>query len=192
MIQPISPEVQQRVIVLLAKGHTHPQIKDILKKRYNEDISTRSIMRIKARQGGMVAQIAEALQEHNKATAQSLLIRSHTMLSKVMAISDAALSDLLRIREQWLNEEIELSDYLQAIHELKLPSIAELTSVSKEMFNQTKPGDGPPTKQLPPPTDLTDLLNETDEIKLSQVIFSRSEPVETKTIEVPTKRTKKK
>lgn len=173
---PLEKEVEQRVLALLAQEIPYVEIQKQIELDYSRSISTKTITRIKGRNLQLVSELRMTIREHQNATADTILTKTHSMLSQSLQMAQEAALQLHNLKQQYDKGDLSTEEYFTLIGDIKLPSMSELTAVSKAMFEQTKLGQTPPQQSN---ANLGELLGVTDEITLHEVIFKKGAPTET-------------
>lgn len=173
--QPISTADEVKVVALLARGDTQKSIAEEV------GISPASVGVIKGRNADILSEIHGALVLQNTKQAKKILDRSHTLIDKRLSAEEQNYDDRVELKDKLDNSEITYSQYLSGLRAIPTISLAELTGLSKEMFNQSQIEDGKPTsipggagansddaaKKL---QDLIEALHSNDSVKMLELI----------------------
>lgn len=146
--------IEMKIVALLARGDKYETIRDIIEQEEGRRISKAVITATKARNTTTLTTIREAIIQKEKDDAEGLLARSHRLIGRQLREAERT------------GEPVKLTD---------------LTSISKEMFHQTridKGLDDAPPKLTDPKEKLKELqtlLDENDEIRLERIVFAKRE-----------------
>lgn len=173
---PLPAGVKTKVVAYLARGDSHKKIIDEIEREFGVSISHPTISAIKKNNESALAVIKNAIIEREEVNARSLLDRSRNLLGRQLKRADEAITRLEDLERMFNKGKIDLEDYKAAKAEIKMPTITEMTNVTKEMHNQVKVSDEPVKDTSPEDAQkrlesLTQLIQEGDEIKLREVVF---------------------
>lgn len=171
----ISVADEIKVVALLARGDTFKQIAEAV------GISEGSITNIKERNADTLDDVRVKLVLQKTKQAKKILSRSHDLIEQRLSAEEKYYDDRVDLKESLENGEITYTQYLSGLRAIPTISLAELTGLSKEMFNQSQIEDGKPTsipggagdnssdaaKKL---QDLIDALHSNDSVKMLELI----------------------
>jgi len=139
---------RMRVLALLARGDSFAMIHDHLQNTYGVDVHDSTISQIKKTHADTLATMTATIAEAEAADAESLLAKSRRMIGRKLQKAEADTSEIQKLDRRFRNGEISHLEYERERRGLLELSIQELTTVSKEMFNQSNkglpPGSPPP------------------------------------------------
>ena len=137
--QPISTTDEIKVVALLARGDTHKSIAEEV------GISASSVSVIKDRNADTLQDIRGVLVVQKTKQAKKILDRSHNLIDKRLSAEETNYDERIELKEKLDNGEITYSQYLSGLRAVPTLTLAELTGLSKEMFNQSQIEEGKPT-----------------------------------------------
>ena len=138
MKRTISPEVETKIVALIARGDTYT---DIVKTIESEDavtVSTSSISQIKSRNESALAHIKDKLQDHASSRINRLISKTHKSIEKKLDKAEQNEQELEKLSEQYLNGQITKEEYRVRSKHLVGISITELANVSDKLFRQSQ------------------------------------------------------
>lgn len=175
--------MEMRALALIAKGEPYHEIVSMLKEEFGESATIGTLTNIKKRYAEVLHQLKNTIIEYEEETAQALLEKSRKLLGKRLAIANTELAEYYKSLEEFESGEITFSEFKLRVAHFKLPTLTELTSVTKEMHAQSSGGG---EGSLPPArkSDLTEAINDAiargDTVALERIVFNAdgSEPAD--------------
>lgn len=170
---------QTRVVAMIARGDTYDSIKRVLSTE-GIDIGISAISEVKRRNMDALRYMQDALIQHEAHQSTKILSKSRRLIERKL---DRALSqdeEFADIKERYASGEID-EFQLKRLMELAMRqelSVGELTSLTKEAFNQSQVEQGKPTSITENPAQakenlktLLEAINSGDEALMAKAIF---------------------
>ncbi|CAB4176622.1 hypothetical protein UFOVP1522_38 [uncultured Caudovirales phage] len=174
------PQVDEiKIIALIARGDSHAQIINALKED-GSSTTSKTITAIAKRNQESLALITNKLIAFEESNVLDIKRKANSIIEKRLDQVDIEAGVLAKAHQQYIDEEIQLEDYIKLLRTMKSTSIPELVAVSKEMHVQERAKEAPINT---PPQDMTALaaaIETGDEITLNQLIFKKN--AESKTL----------
>lgn len=172
------PQVEARVVALIARGDSYSQIQEELAKD-DIEISTVTIGNIKQRNSAALETIKGALVQQEIGVANRIMHKSRKLIEDRLTDDESTkelLSDALRAR---INGDIDKDEYESIVKKISPQiSLKDLTTISKEFFNQSQIEQGKPTSITESPAQakenlktLLEAINKGDEAAIVKAIF---------------------
>lgn len=172
---PISQADEIKAVALLARGDSQNAV------AREVGISSSTVRNIQERNAETLASIKAELILRETKKAKRILDRSHAMIDKKLDNESAIYEAREKLQEKWDDGEVTPGQYAQALRGLPTLTLAELTALSKEMFNQSQIEEGKPTtiaqgaggspKEAEQKLqDLIDALHGNDEVKMLELM----------------------
>lgn len=164
-------EMEVRVVVLLAQGHTYSQVDEIFRKEFGRPIDDKLIAAVKKRNLPNLEMIKERLLAREEADALAIKQRANKMIVNRLKDDESQDSVLDKARREYVEGKIPLKEYTKIIRAHRRITINELVGVSREMHTQSDGGspDTPDKKDL---AALVEAIRSGNEIKVNQIIFN--------------------
>jgi hypothetical protein len=173
----ISTAQETKVVAMIARGDTYPTIVDKLAEDGIE-ISTSTITRIKDRNSEALAFMKNTMLEQQASTASRILHRSREIIESRLSDDDKYWEIIKELNEKLESGEIDEKQYWTMRPTAPSLSLRDLTSVSKEMFNQSQIEAGKPTAITDNPAQakenlkvLLDAINKGSDEDIAKAIF---------------------
>lgn len=189
MSQPVSPLIETRVLALITRGDTYEDIQKSL-ARDGHGINKMTISAIKKRNAEALDYMKSALVKHEMNKSAEILGKTRLLLEKKLTKALKVDDELDDLKAQLIDGLIDDSQYDVLSKNLRKDdlSVVALTSLSKEMFSQSRIEEGKlPDKPESPEEarqklgDLLKAVNDKDEKKLIELIFLDAKPVTAET-----------
>lgn len=138
---------ESQVVAMLARGDTHQQIVDWLDKEKGISMSLANIGVIKKRNEEGMNFIKTELMKHEQTVAATILDKTRRLINSRLDKALTLEETLKKLRDSFDSGDITDSEYYRQVDiELKNRlTVQELTSLSKESFNQSQIEAGKPT-----------------------------------------------
>lgn len=162
----LSISEETKIVALLARGDKH---KDII-KQLDEPVTLVTIGKIKKRNMGNLQILAQKSLQKEEADALAIKNKANAHIKQRLDSDDTALKLLEKANQQYLNDDISMSEYAHLMKLIKTATIQELVSISKEMHAQSVTEEAPPSSAQ----DIAALvaaIKSGDEVQLNQIIF---------------------
>lgn len=143
----LDAQTEIKVVTMLARNDTYQQIVDWLKNEQGVEISVKTIPLIKKRNIESYNFMKGKMVEHEATLSTSLLDKSRRLLDKQLDKALTLEEDLAKLEKRYDEGEIDEKDYWRMV-DVALRSkltVKDLTSISKESFNQSQIEQGKPT-----------------------------------------------
>lgn len=143
----LDAQKETQVVAMIARGDTYTTIIDRLKKESGIVLSQGTLTNIKNRNGEALAFMKNALAERETIHTTKLLDKSRKLIERKL---DRALDideSFLELHKDYKSGEIDEHEFRLRFDQMIKSelSTSELTSLSKEMFNQSQIEQGKPT-----------------------------------------------
>jgi len=179
-LRKIDAQTEVRIVALIARGDSYTSIQSTLKDE-GVDLSLSGITDIKQRNTVALEQIKSSLAQHEVSKATRILDKARKQIEDKLDSTDKLEKELSEIKEAYDNKEIDFRVYSESIDRAERKykiSIKDLTTVSKEMFNQSQLEAGKPTAIASNPEEnkrnlmiLLKAINEGDTVGMLHGIF---------------------
>jgi hypothetical protein len=176
----IDTQTETKIVALIARGDSYSQIKASLEKE-GVSISTTAIGDIKARNEQALSYIQNKLIDHETTKTARILNKTRDMIEKKLDAASGdvpVLQELIELRDNGEIDDNEFARLSMRAVESHSISIKDLTTVSKEMFNQSQIEAGKPTSISETPEQakknlqtLLEAINNKDEAAMVKAIF---------------------
>ena len=141
-----------------------------------------TVARIKKRHPDVLKNIQGLMIERQVSQASKLLEKSHKLLEDDLDTIEAHRKTKKQITGRFRKGEINAEEYRSQLEGLVDASIAELTSLSREMFTESRVEQGQPTSISQNPKEaqaelkkLVELIEAGDTVELQKIIFNPTE-----------------
>lgn len=176
--------VEMRVVALLARGDKYKDIVVDIQTEFGRSISEPVISAVKKRNASSLALIRQRVVALEQADSEALLRKTHRLINKRLSQAENDLTARELLDQQLMNGEIDYKTWDEKRRALGAPpTLAELTTVSKEMFHQSRIEGGKPTAIVSTPEEARQklieaqqLIEEDDEINLLEKVFTDDSP----------------
>lgn len=135
----VDQQTEVKAVALLARGDSPVKIAEEL------GIHVNTVRNIKERNVDVLADVKHELVVHEIKKAKTLLDKSHSLIEKRLSAETKVAEGRQELSEMLANGDIEYRDYIAGLKQLPQLTLAELTALSKEMFNQSQIEEGKPT-----------------------------------------------
>lgn len=167
--------MEMRIVAYLARGDKHIDIVDHIEAEFGERLAKNTISVVKTRNESALKIIKDSIIKDEIATAQKLRDKTNKIIDRRLDTAEKDLQTLESLEHQFRKGHINYKEYSDALSKIKIPTLTELTSVSKEMHNQaqdeaSKEGDGAKDNK-----DIWDVLRKGDDIELQRIVFGVKE-----------------
>lgn len=173
--QQLSQDVEMKAVALLARGDSANAVAREL------HISPMTVGKVKARNKETLDMVTKKLIIHKTKQAKRLLDKSHDAIERRLSADDEYFQEKIDIRRQYLDGEINAYDYKLKMSAIPNVTLAELTSLAKEMFNQSQIEAGEPTgitrgegattgEAKQKLEELIEALHQNDEVKMLKML----------------------
>jgi hypothetical protein len=183
----LAPAHEMRVLALIAKGDDYVSIQEEILEEFGRSIAVSTISKIKRRYADVLAQIKSQILQYEEATAQQLLDKSRQLIGKRLSVSEIEMKEYYRALNEFERGEISFSDFKLRTEHFKLPTLQELTTVSKEMSAQS--GNTPAIPQGSSSSEVARLIKDAvdkgDTVSLERIIFNVDDQTSSETSSVP-------
>lgn len=166
-------ETQLKVLALLARGDTHAAISEAM------DIPVTSISGIKQRNSQALAVIQERMVTHQASKSKKLLDKAHDLIESKLDRSAKAEEIRHQAFQDFHDGLIEKEELRARIDTIEEATLKDLTSVAREMFNQSQIESGKPTSISNSPVEakaellkLVEAIKEGDEVQLFKMVLN--------------------
>lgn len=176
----LDSNTETKIVALIARGDSYAKIKDYLHDN-GVELSISGIQKVKQRNTEALSYIERKLVDHATAKTARILDKAREQIEKKLDASNGDVPVLQELVDLRNNGEIDDQEFarlsMQAVSSHGI-SIKDLTTVSKEMFNQSQIEAGKPTSITDNPTQakenlmtLLAAINSGDEKRIAQAIF---------------------
>lgn len=176
--EPTDTQTEMKALAMLVRGDTHKSIGQEL------GISAQTVVKIRDRNPDTLAIMKNKLVEKQISNAAKILDKSHRLLDDQLSQVEDAEQVRREARREYIDGLIDKKEFDARLRMLPKASISDLTSVSREMFNQSQIEQGKPTSISGNPDeakkqflDLAEAIKAGDEVKLQQIIFNEKRGV---------------
>lgn len=138
----VTPVTEQKAIALLARGDKYQEVADTLEREDNLKLTYEGVMTLAKRNKEAIAALKKQIQAKVTSNSLAILDKSRMLIEKKLDRATKLELLLDEIAEQFANGEIDENEYLSKIRAIPSISLAELTSVTKEAFNQSQVESG--------------------------------------------------
>lgn len=176
----IDTATETKIVALLARGDTLQQVKDFLADQGTE-LSISGIQAVKNRNTEALSYVKNKLMEHNTSNSARILDKARKQLEQKLDNSDKSQIEIDKLQEMYNDGEIDAKELLRRSDEVRRRyniNVKDLTTISKEMFNQSQVEAGKPTSITENPAQqkenlrtLLDAINKGDEAAIANAIF---------------------
>lgn len=176
----IDTPTEIKIVARLARGDTYQSIKDDLAKE-GVDISLSGITDIKQRNSMALEQIKSSLVQHETSKSARILDKARKGLESALDDHENYREDLKKLVQAREDGDIDWSEFIIAKSDLDRAShltAKDLTTISKEMFNQSQIEAGKPTTITENPEEnkrnlmiLLKAINDKDEVTMLKTLF---------------------
>lgn len=151
----LTTDQKLQALAYIARGDTFSQVAGHLLEEHNITISESALSQLKKTHKATIDKMIETMAEGQAAEADAILRRTRRMLNGKLDRAERDGRTLEELDQQWRDGEIkDAAEYRRRKAGLIKVSVAELTQISKTMFDQTikDPGlpPGSPAGALPP------------------------------------------
>jgi hypothetical protein len=167
---------ETKIIALVARGDSYAEIKGIMQDQHGRNLTYGTLQSVKKRNKGNLDKIRDITLAKQNEDAQANNVQANRIIKKQLNNTEMAVDVLTKAGEQYLNDEIDEKEYTSLVKSIKVASLTELVSISKEMHTQAIK----PTDNSSSPEDLAAIrkaLEEGDEVTLNQIIFKKNQSV---------------
>lgn len=170
---------ETRVVAMIARGDTYEAIRRALGTE-GVSIAISTISDVKKRNPDALKYIQDALVEHEANQSTKLLSKSRRLLDRKLDRALRQDEEIQELTEQYQSGEFDEAVFNGLLHKaLKSElTVAELTSLTKEMFNQSQVEQGKPTSITENPTQakenlkaLLEAINNNDDKAILEAVF---------------------
>lgn len=175
----IDAATETRIVAMIARGDTYEAIRRVLKDE-GITIALSTISDVKKRNTDALKYMQDALVQHETNQSTKLLSKSRQLLERKLNRALHQDEEMADLKEQYVEGEIDQGQF-NVLMERALKSeltVAELTSLTKEMFNQSQVEQGKPTSITENPAQakenlktLLEAINSKDDKAIVQAIF---------------------
>lgn len=176
----IDTHTETRIVALIARGDSYTTIQKELEKD-GISISTSGLSEIKKRNQEALSYIQHKLNEHQVSKTTKILDKARNMIEQQLDEANGNIPVLEELAELRANGDIDDAEFarlsMSAVTSRRI-SIKDLTTVSKEMFNQSQIESGKPTSITESPEQakknlqtLLEAINNKDEASMLKAIF---------------------
>jgi hypothetical protein len=175
----VDQATETKVLALIARGDTYDAIKGVLESE-GTIISIATISAIKSRNKSALDFMKQELVKHEVSASTKLLGKARQLLERKLTRALNAEQIQKELIEEAKSGELE-PHIFEALYNKALKAeltVAELTSLSKEMFNQSQVEQGKPTSITESPAQakenlktLLEAINNQDDEKILKAIF---------------------
>jgi len=147
MARKIDAQTEVRIVALIARGDPYTSIQSALKED-GIDISLSAITDVKQRNTSALEQIKSSLAVHETSKATRILSKARKQIEDALDSNEQYQKDLDMLKQAYEDGDIDIKEYLHEkdkLYRTNFISIKDLTTVSKEMFNQSQLESGKPT-----------------------------------------------
>jgi hypothetical protein len=178
---PTPMPIQMKVIAYIARGDEYTQIQAQIKEEFDRDLAMPTITAIKRRNLEALSIIKSSVIKEEAITAKKLLEQSRALIGTKLTRAE---KDAMYLEDQeslFRRGKISLKEYKANIATTHLPTLTELTSVSKEMHHQDEAASQTNNDASKPENaaDVWKMLKEGDDIELQRMVFGKKEEEQT-------------
>jgi hypothetical protein len=169
--------IEMKVIAYIARGDTYRTIQKLIIDEFDQKIQLQTITNIKERNIDALTVIRNAIIKEEESTAKKLLEKSRSLIGKKLTQAEKDAQYLDDMESDYRRGKISFKEYHRAVSLVKMPTLTELTSVSKEMHHQDEV-DNQKTSDASKPENAKDvwqLLKDGDDIELQRMVFGKKE-----------------
>lgn len=175
----VTPVTEQKAIALLARGDKYQEVADTLKREDNIELKATGISMIARRHKDTIATLRKQMQDKVTSNSLAILDKSRQLIEKKLDRASKLELVLDELADQFANNEIDLDEYLTKVRAIPAITLTELTSVTKEAFNQSQaesgalgalPGVSPEDAKAQLAT-LVRAIQDGNEIELQRIVF---------------------
>lgn len=171
----VSPQDEMRILAMIVRGDQQKAI------AAEFGLTEGTITNIKKRNPETLAMLKEQFTSHRVSQAVSILDKANKAIEKKLDDSELYDDKIAEIRQEFVEGVITEEERDARLRALQKLTVAELTSISREMHSQTKtegPDKAPPMNAVEAQAYLIDLakgLEVGDEIALERLVFTKKE-----------------
>jgi len=179
-LRKIDTQTEVRIVALIARGDPYSSIVDTLAQE-GISLSMSAITDIKQRNTAALEQIKTSLVVHETSKATKILDKARKQLEEKLDNKELAAKEIAEVKQMYDDGLIDFADYAtqkRHIEQMNNISIKDLTTVSKEMFNQSQIEAGRPTSIATNPEEnkknlmvLLQAIHDKDEVGMLNSIF---------------------
>lgn len=165
------------VVALLARGDRIIDIQAEFEKTFERTINKATVVNIRKRNAENLEIIRSRTQEKIERDQAAIRNKANAKIDKKLDSDDLAAQVIAKAHSQYINGEIDYSQYSVLLRSVKELSVSELVSVSKEMHLQASDAPGEPVNN----EDMQKLqaaIQAGDTLTLNQLVFKRGQPSE--------------
>lgn len=169
--------IETKIVAYIARGDKAADIKqEVAKLGYS--VSDNQISNIKKRNADALQTIKSALVEKEKISSVGLLERTQRLLGKRLSKAEQDFAELDKAYQDFIDGKISWLEYEKKRKSMPVPTLTELTNVSKEMFHQAQVESGGGDEYANTPDqakkkimELVRMVQEGDEVQLERIVF---------------------
>lgn len=175
----LDTKTETQVIAMLARGDTYDAIRAVLESQ-GTTITISTISNVRRRNTEALAYMKNALMQHEVSISSKLLTKSRQLLERKLNRAFHVEEKINSLEQELKSEEIDHRTF-SVLYEKALKaelSVAELVSLSKEMFNQSQIEQNKPTSITENPAQakenlktLLEAINTKNDTAVLQAIF---------------------
>lgn len=176
----LDTQTETKIVALIARGDTYEQIRQHL-QREGVSISISGLQKVKQRNTDALSYINKKLIDHQATKTARILEKARDQIEKKLDAANGESGSLQELVDLRNSGEIDDQEFARLSFEVvskQSLSIKDLTTVSKEMFNQSQIEAGKPTSISDNPTQakenlmkLLAAINSGDEKQIAEAIF---------------------
>jgi flagellar biosynthesis GTPase FlhF len=169
--------IEMKIVAYIARGDTYQTIIENVQEEFGAKMAIPTISDIKKRNLDALEIIRNTIIKEEEATAKKLLEKSRSLIGKNLTKAEKDAQYLDDMESDFRRGKIKLKEYQQAISTVKMPTLTELTSVSKEMHHQDSVENQKISEASKPENakDVWQLLKDGDDVELQRIVFGKKE-----------------
>lgn len=172
---PLTVIEETRIVALIARGDRFPEIQEQFEASFDKPVSKQTISAVKKRNAENLAVINAKVLAKELADAGAVKVQANRIIKSNLDREEKSAELLSKLSQQYIDGEIDLDKYTEAVKHIKTASLTELVGVSREMHNQTKTEPDAPTSSENLEA-LRKAIADGDEVTLNQIIFKKGQP----------------
>ena len=172
MAEMLSTEQETHIVALLARGDTYKDITAQMNDKFNRPVDKMTIVNVKKRNAGNLSLIKEKQLQKALNDAQAIKDSTNTLISKQISQATKVQERIEQAHKDFKEGNIDIEELDRIVKLSKLPTLPELVSVSKEMYNQAQSDDKPLERK--DMSALAEALKSGDEIALNQILIKKA------------------
>lgn len=175
----LSTQTETQIIAMIARGDTYGAIQQAFKLK-DESISISTISTVKKRNLEALKYMQGVIVEQSTNQSTKILAKSRELIDRKLDRALKQDDEIAEIKQKFEDGELESSEFMHLLdratkHEL---TVTELTSLTREMFNQSQVEQGKPTSISDNPAQakenlktLLEAINNKNETAILEAIF---------------------